>query len=150
MPSYSELRCSDADRERVVRFLREQHGVGRLDHDELDERVGQAYAAKTIGDLERLMTDLPRPQMHAAPRPPRAVPYRRRQGPPPALVPLAIAGAVLVGAPMLVGLALGLLVMVGALIFAAAAALAPVILVALLVIGMLRRRRPVHHWHPRY
>lgn len=147
MPSYSELRCSDADRERVVRFLREQHGVGRLDHDELDERVGKAYAAKTIGDLERLMVDLPRPQtvQSYAPRPVRY----RRQGPPPFVVPLAILGAVMFGGPMVIGLALGIVVLAGALIFAAGAVLAPVILVALLLIGMLRRRRPVH-WHPRY
>ena len=58
--SSSELRASDAERERVVDFLRENSLVGRLTHDELDERIGLAYAAVTRGDLERLLVDLPR------------------------------------------------------------------------------------------
>jgi uncharacterized protein DUF1707 len=53
------LRASDADRERLVDEL-EQHAIdGRLTTDEFDERTGQAYAAKTIGELEALRQDLP-------------------------------------------------------------------------------------------
>jgi hypothetical protein len=53
------LRASDADRERLVDEL-EQHAIdGRLTTDEFDERTGQAYAARTIGELEALRRDLP-------------------------------------------------------------------------------------------
>ena len=54
------LRASDADRERLVDEL-EQHAIdGRLTTDEFEQRTGQAYAAKTIGELEALRRDLPR------------------------------------------------------------------------------------------
>ena len=58
--TYSELRASDAERERVVAFLREHALLGRLTDDELEERIGLAYAAVTVGDLETLIADLPR------------------------------------------------------------------------------------------
>jgi hypothetical protein len=53
-----ELRASDADRERVVRLLRDAHGDGRLTLDEHGERVERAYAARTLGDLSELTVDL--------------------------------------------------------------------------------------------
>jgi Domain of unknown function (DUF1707) len=56
------LRASDAERESTVTLLR-KHGVdGRLDVDELEQRVGAAYQARTRGDLAGLLDDLPRPQ----------------------------------------------------------------------------------------
>jgi hypothetical protein len=58
--SESFLRASDADRERVAAELRDHAVAGRLDTDELDERLGRAYAAKTYGDLDALVWDLPR------------------------------------------------------------------------------------------
>lgn len=54
------LRASDADRERVVERLRHHAGVGRLDVDELSDRVGSALTAKTVGELDDLLVDLPR------------------------------------------------------------------------------------------
>lgn len=53
------MRASDSDRERIVEILREAVAEGRLDLSELDERVGQAYAARTYGELEPLVADLP-------------------------------------------------------------------------------------------
>lgn len=53
------LRASDADRERVAAALREHCAVGRLTMAELDERLGQAYAARTLGDLAAVTHDLP-------------------------------------------------------------------------------------------
>ncbi len=53
------FRASDEDRERLVEVLREQMVTGRLTSEELDERVGAAYAAKTWADLRRLVKDLP-------------------------------------------------------------------------------------------
>lgn len=54
------IRASDEDRQRVVDLLAEHHVAGRLDQDEFAERMEAAYAAKTLGDLGRLMRDLPR------------------------------------------------------------------------------------------
>jgi hypothetical protein len=53
------LRASDADRERVADLLRRHTAEGRLDPDELDDRLSGAYAARTIDDLESLTADLP-------------------------------------------------------------------------------------------
>jgi hypothetical protein len=53
-----DLRASDADRERVVRLLRDAHGDGRLTLDEHTERVHHAYAARTLGELAELTGDL--------------------------------------------------------------------------------------------
>ncbi|MBW8803917.1 MAG: DUF1707 domain-containing protein [Catenulisporales bacterium] len=54
-----EMRAGDADRERLVEQLREHHAAGRLTLDEFEERMGQAYAAKTYGELRTLTRDLP-------------------------------------------------------------------------------------------
>jgi Domain of unknown function (DUF1707) len=53
------MRVSDADRERVTARLRDHFAEGRLTREELDDRVSAALSAKTVGDLRRLMTDLP-------------------------------------------------------------------------------------------
>jgi hypothetical protein len=54
-----ELRASDTDREKVADQLREAAGHGRLTMDELEERLEQAYSAKTYADLVPLTRDLP-------------------------------------------------------------------------------------------
>lgn len=53
------VRISDADRHQVAELLREAAAEGRLDVDELDERLEAAYAAKTYGDLVPITLDLP-------------------------------------------------------------------------------------------
>jgi uncharacterized protein DUF1707 len=53
------LRASDAERERVAEALRRHHLDGRLDTEELQERLERAYAARTTGDLAPLLADLP-------------------------------------------------------------------------------------------
>jgi hypothetical protein len=55
----SRMRVSDADRHRVADILREAAGEGRLDIDELDERLESTYAAKTYADLVPITADLP-------------------------------------------------------------------------------------------
>jgi Domain of unknown function (DUF1707) len=60
-PRRASLRASDADRERFVEALRQHHVEGRLTAEELEERTGRAYAARTLGDLDALATDLPAP-----------------------------------------------------------------------------------------
>ena len=67
MPGDPRLRASDADRERVVNLLREHHAEGRLDLEEFHERLNAAYAAKTIGDLEALLADLPAIDLYRLP-----------------------------------------------------------------------------------
>jgi Domain of unknown function (DUF1707) len=52
-------RAGDADREAVADRLRIAAGDGRIDLAELDERLTQAYAAKTYGQLQVLVADLP-------------------------------------------------------------------------------------------
>ena len=54
-----EMRVSDAEREAAAAQLRDHFASGRLDSDDLDERLTAAFAAKTRGDLDALFTDLP-------------------------------------------------------------------------------------------
>jgi hypothetical protein len=54
-----EMRVSDAEREAAAAELREHFASGRLNQDELDERLAAAFAAKTRGDLNALFADLP-------------------------------------------------------------------------------------------
>jgi hypothetical protein len=54
-----DLRASDADRERIARILHDAMAEGRLTVAELDERLQQTYAAKTLGDLVPMTADLP-------------------------------------------------------------------------------------------
>ena len=58
MGDLPDIRATDADRERTVTVLRTSVANGQLTVDELDERVEAAYAAKTRGELERLVEDL--------------------------------------------------------------------------------------------
>jgi hypothetical protein len=55
----SEMRVADADRERVVEELREHTIAGRLTSEELEERSGSAYRARTRAELDVLRADLP-------------------------------------------------------------------------------------------
>ncbi|WP_206422660.1 DUF1707 SHOCT-like domain-containing protein [Nocardioides pantholopis] len=71
------LRVSDTDRHAVAEVLREAAGEGRLDVDELEERLEATYAAKVYADLVPLLADLP----GASPLP-QAAPVVRRAGTP--------------------------------------------------------------------
>ena len=70
----AELRISDDDRHHVAELLRRAAGEGRLEIEELDERLEATYAAKTYADLAPITSDLPA----ASPRP--AAPAPVRQG----------------------------------------------------------------------
>lgn len=59
VPGRGELRASDKDREQVVELLRVAAGDGRLSADELNERLEAALTARTYGELDALLTDLP-------------------------------------------------------------------------------------------
>ena len=53
------VRVGDADRDAVTAQLREHYADGRLTLEELNERLDQAFAAKTKADLNTVMRDLP-------------------------------------------------------------------------------------------
>jgi len=59
MARRSGIRASDSDRELVVDRLRGAAGEGRIASHELEERVGRALAARTYGDLDATVADLP-------------------------------------------------------------------------------------------
>ena len=62
------LRAADADRDRVVEFLKLAFSEGRLSKDEYDDRVDSALSARTYADLDQVVTDLPvRPAAVATP-----------------------------------------------------------------------------------
>ncbi len=77
MSEVPELRASDADRERAADTLRRAAGVGRLELDELDERLNAAYAARTRSELERLVADVVAEDDQT---PAHRVPVRRGEG----------------------------------------------------------------------
>jgi uncharacterized protein DUF1707 len=65
--SWSEMRASDADRDRVMEVLRVAAVDGRLTPDELEERLEAALSSRTLGELAALTADLaPGPGMPAA------------------------------------------------------------------------------------
>jgi Domain of unknown function (DUF1707) len=66
----TDLRASDADRERAVELLRDHAEAGRLTVDELDERCSLALSARTFGELDALIADLPPIGRPPAPLPP--------------------------------------------------------------------------------
>lgn len=54
-----QLRISDADRERYAARLQAAAGEGRLAFDEFEQRMTALYAARTAGEVEPLVGDLP-------------------------------------------------------------------------------------------
>lgn len=93
----SHLRCADEDRELVARVLNNAYADGRLTFEEHDERISNAYNAKTFGELDDLTLDLIPSAPAAAPLPERPQPtglaaYDQPQSP-------AAAPAPRVGAP---------------------------------------------------
>jgi hypothetical protein len=72
-PADPGLRVGDAERGRVVDQLADHHAAGRLTLDEFEERMSAAWTARTGGELEVLVRDLP-----ALPRPVSRAPVRPR------------------------------------------------------------------------
>ncbi len=108
----SMVRASDADREHVAERLRQAASEGRLLAEELEQRLAAALRARTYGELDELVLDLPS-QRAVVPRS-RALTFLR---------PLAIAFAVVILlAALLAALALvvtGTIVLGGAWMFIA-------------------------------
>ena len=73
-PDPSQLRISDQDRHQVAEVLRKAAGEGRIDLEELDERLEATFKAKTYGDLVPITADLPVRTTDALPGTPHVAP----------------------------------------------------------------------------
>jgi class 3 adenylate cyclase/YHS domain-containing protein len=58
-PSRADLRISDRSRDRAAAFLRRAYQHGRLELDDLDERLAHVMVARTRRELSASLTDLP-------------------------------------------------------------------------------------------
>jgi DUF1707 SHOCT-like domain/Domain of unknown function (DUF4190) len=54
-----QMRAGDADRERVAALLNTAYVDGRLSKDEHDARLDATMSARTYGELDQVVTDLP-------------------------------------------------------------------------------------------
>jgi hypothetical protein len=61
------LRASDADREAVAERLRVASVDGRIDAEELEQRLAATYSARWVADLDRLVADISPPPPPAPP-----------------------------------------------------------------------------------
>jgi hypothetical protein len=59
MARHSSLRAADSDREAVTERLRRAGAEGRLEPDELEDRLHTALRARTYGELDLVLSDLP-------------------------------------------------------------------------------------------
>jgi hypothetical protein len=62
-----QLRASDEDRDRTAAQLREHHALGRLDPQEFSDRLDRTFAARTVGELDDILRDLPRIDLYRLP-----------------------------------------------------------------------------------
>ena len=67
MPGDPRIRASDADRDRAAALLREHHAAGRLTAEEFHDRMEQALEAKTLGEIDDLLADLPAIELYRLP-----------------------------------------------------------------------------------
>jgi Domain of unknown function (DUF1707) len=55
----ASLRASDSDREKAAERLHHAMAEGRLSGEELEQRLEALYAARTYGELDALLADIP-------------------------------------------------------------------------------------------
>ena len=136
MARAAALRASDEDRDGIADRLREAAAEGRLMIEELEQRLGSALSARTYGELEALIADLPGPRLLTRPRRRRS---RMRLLPRLGLV----LGAILIAPIVLASIALAVQLALGVIlvwwIWAG---------IAWLAFGRVRRRwGRTHGWH---
>jgi hypothetical protein len=61
------MRASDSDRDRTAALLREHHAAGRLTPEEFSDRLDRAFEAKTAGEIDALLKDLPSIDLYRLP-----------------------------------------------------------------------------------
>jgi Domain of unknown function (DUF1707) len=81
METKMDLRVGDRERDATADALREHAAAGRLDPEELEQRLEAAYAARTQADLDRLTYDLPARE---------ALPAKRERSLPPGAMRLIL------------------------------------------------------------
>jgi hypothetical protein len=74
-PTGRDYRASDADREAAAARLRVASVEGRIDAEELEQRLAEAYRARTMAELDRVVADLFPPPPPPPPPQPAPVPY---------------------------------------------------------------------------
>ncbi|MFJ5729495.1 DUF1707 SHOCT-like domain-containing protein [Streptomyces paradoxus] len=79
-PAVSELRASDAERDRIADILHDALAEGRLTADEHAERVEGVLRAKTVGELEVFIRDLPAAHRQGPGSSPAPAPHRPTAG----------------------------------------------------------------------
>src|SRR5581483_7122402 len=57
---------ADSDREAAAKDLRKHHDSGRLTLDEFESRLAEVHAARTRGDLDQALRQLPRSEPPAS------------------------------------------------------------------------------------
>jgi hypothetical protein len=120
MTRRSTLRASDADREQFAERLRHATAEGRLVAEELEERLGAVFSARTYGDLDAVVADLPRGSVEPRRRRPNTLAHLRSVPPVALLVLLPVALAMVIAAVVVVTtlfMVWGLLVVIGWLAF---------------------------------
>ncbi len=128
MSRRASIKASDADREQIAERLRKATGEGRLLAEELEERLEATFAARTYGELDAVVADLP------------GVTVRRHERPrPPVFNPIHVI-ALFILAPVIVSLVLAAAVIVATLF----SAWGVLLIVGWLIIG--RGRHP--YWGP--
>ena len=126
MARRATLRASDSDREQIADRLREATAEGRLLAEELEERLDAAFGARTYGELDAVVADLP------------GMTVRRRERPKPPALNATNVIALLILAPVILSLMLAAAVIV-AMVFSAWG--------ALLIVGwFLFGRGHRHYW----
>ena len=70
MADSPDLLVADADRARAAEELREHYDSGRLNLEEFEARLAEVHGARTAGDLEQALRQLPRsvPSASLSPR----------------------------------------------------------------------------------
>jgi DUF1707 SHOCT-like domain len=134
MSRRATLRASDADREQIAERLRKATAEGRLLAEELEERLEATFSARTYGELDAVVADLP----SATSRPGTTV--RPRERPRPVMLNPIHVIALFILAPVIVSLMIAAAVVVATL-FSAWGAL---LIVGWLVFGHARRS----YWGP--
>jgi DUF1707 SHOCT-like domain len=101
MSRRASIRASDADREHVAERLRKAAAEGRLLTEELEHRLMAAFSARTYGELEPLVADLPR-EVARRGRQQRALPIPRPAAALAILIVMPVVVALVVAAAVLV------------------------------------------------
>jgi len=133
MARRATLRASDADREQFADRLRRAAGEGRIVAEELEERLETVFSARTYGELDAVVADLP------------GTPVRQRErSRAPALPRPALIVAIVFLLPVVVSMLIAAVVVITTLFTAWALVLA----LGWWVFGQHRRYPPGHRFPP--